>query len=81
MQVSSPTLSVGIIGGGALASQWGLPQDTIRCGTSYGEPSSAVVQMRLNPHVTVYALLRHGEQHALGRPLGAVRHGDDGALR
>jgi 5'-methylthioadenosine phosphorylase len=59
-------LSVGVIGGGALAAQWGLKSESLECRNDYGEPSSAVSRMILNEHVTVHSILRHGERHARG---------------
>jgi 5'-methylthioadenosine phosphorylase len=59
-------ISIGVIGGGALAAQWGLASQSLACDTPYGETSSAISRIVVNEHATVYAILRHGEGHSRG---------------
>ncbi|QEH32401.1 S-methyl-5'-thioadenosine phosphorylase [Aquisphaera giovannonii] len=59
-------LSVGVIGGGALATQWGLPSELLDVETPHGEPSSRISKIAIGEQVSVFAILRHGEQHARG---------------
>jgi 5'-methylthioadenosine phosphorylase len=59
-------LTVGVIGGGVLPEQWGLPYDRIEIETDYGSPSAPVAATALAERTTVYSILRHGERHAVG---------------
>ena len=60
------SLTVGVIGGGLLPAQWGLPYDRIELETPYGLPSAPVATTAVDGGTTVYSILRHGEQHAVG---------------
>jgi 5'-methylthioadenosine phosphorylase len=63
-------LKVGIIGGGALPVQWGLPYDRLEVDTPHGRPSHWVARVELG-ETEVFTLLRHGERHAKG---SAINH-------
>ena len=57
---------MGVIGGGLLPEQWGLPYDRVELETPYGAPSAAVATTAVGERTTVYSILRHGERHAIG---------------
>jgi len=65
-EAAEQRLSVGVIGGGVLPEQWGLPYDLVDLRTDFGAPSAAVAATALAGGTTVYSILRHGEQHAAG---------------
>jgi 5'-methylthioadenosine phosphorylase len=63
----TPSLSIGIIGGGVLPIQWGLPFEEVPVETAHGKPSSTIVRTHLHEQTSVYSILRHGAKHAHGR--------------
>jgi len=62
---SDEPIAIGVIGGGRLPAQWGLPCAELDVDTPYGRPSARVLRTSLGSH-TVYSILRHGEKHAQG---------------
>src|SRR5262249_50151638 len=60
------SLTVGVVGGGLLPAPGGLPYDRIELETPHGRPSAPVAATAVDGGTTVYSILRHGEQHAVG---------------
>src|SRR5688500_8871688 len=61
-------LTVGIIGGGALPAQWGLPYERVEVVSSHGRPAHWMERVELGD-TTVYSLLRHGERQVRGKQI------------